>query len=77
VVRCNKQNKTIGVQFNNLSANEYAQVVKFIFDKQEMGYGSFKKHGRQQTASVQAECEPVYQNQTVPVPSMKPATATK
>lgn len=77
VVRCNKQGKTIGVQFNNLSANEYAQVVKFIFDKQEAGYGSFKKHGRQQTTSVQVERVPVYQNQTVPIPSMQPVTVAK
>lgn len=46
IVRADKQNKTLGVQFDQLTAAEYQAVVRFMFDQQRKGYGSFRKRGR-------------------------------
>lgn len=58
IVRTDKQNKTLGVCYDQLTPAEYQAVVRFMFDQQKKGYGSFRirghKHTQKQGTRVEA-----------------------
>ncbi len=53
IVRVDKQSKSLGVRFNQLTSAEYQAVVRFMFDQQRKGYGAFHKRGHQRKLEKQ------------------------
>ncbi len=43
VVRRDPSHRFLAVKFDDLDADRFVQVIRFIFDRQETGYGSFQK----------------------------------
>ena len=54
-VRTDRKNKTLGVKFEQLTAAEYQEIVRFVFDQQNKGYGAFKKAKRHKSAQKQEQ----------------------
>jgi cellulose synthase (UDP-forming) len=49
IIRMKEETGFVAIRFDELSAPQFVEVVKFIFDKQETGYGAFQKktkHGK-------------------------------